>query len=201
MSGNVGRDTQDGGQSLAAGAELAAERERTKTRPAQSLLSPLFSARVLPWLVALAAALVLASVHVLQAFGWAPCELCLRQRVPYWIAGALALLAGIAAMPRFKLGPASMLLMACAALTFLIGAGLAVQHIGVEEHWWKSTCSAGGGTDIGAMLKAGPTPLVQCDEKRPFLFGLTLPVYNLFVSILLAAAAASLPLRALKRRA
>ena len=158
------------------------------------------SARVLPWLIAAAAALVLASVHVLERFGWPPCELCLRQRIPYWIGTALALGAGMAALPSLKLAPISMLLMAATAITFGVGAGLAVQHIGVEQHWWKSACTASGSGQISDLLRDFGKPIVLCDEKRPFLFGLTLPVYNLLASIVLAAAAATIPARALMQQ-
>ncbi|MFZ1990666.1 MAG: disulfide bond formation protein B [Alphaproteobacteria bacterium] len=158
--------------------------------------------RALPWVIAAVAAAVLATAHILEAFGWIPCELCLEQRIPYWIGSGIALAAAIAALPRLNLGLISSLLMAAAAITFVVGAGLAIQHIGVEQHWWKSTCSGGGKASIADLLASvGKRPIVPCDEKRPFLFGLTLTNYNLLISIALAALAASIPLRQLKGRA
>ena len=41
---------------------------------------------------------------------------------------------------------------------------------------------------VGDMMNSiANTPIVQCNEKRPFLFGLTLATYNLIVSLGLAA--------------
>ena len=164
----------------------------------QGAMSP----RALPWIIAGVAAGVLATAHILEAYGWIPCELCLEQRIPYWIGTGIALAAAIAALPRLNLALISSLLMVATAITFIVGAGLAIQHIGVEEHWWKSTCSGGGQVSIADLLaRVGKRPIVPCDEKRPFLFGLTLTNYNLLISIALAALAASIPLRQLKGRA
>lgn len=161
------------------------------------------SPRILPWIIAAAAAAILATVHILEAYGWVPCELCLQQRIPYWIGIGIALAAAIAALPRLNLAIISSLLMAAAAITFLVGVGLAVQHIGVEQHWWKSTCSGGGGKQSIADLLAsvGKRPIVPCDERRPFLFGLTLTNYNLIISAALAALAASVPFRQIRGQA
>lgn len=174
-------------------------RRMSKLEPAMRwVLSP----RILPWIIAAAAAAILATVHILEAYGWVPCELCLRQRIPYWIAAAIALAAAVVALPRFNLPVVSSLLMAAAALVFIVGIGLAVQHLGVEQHWWKSTCSGGGKQSIADMLASiGKKPIVPCDEKRPFLFGLTLTNYNLILSAILAALAASVPLRQLRGQA
>jgi len=154
--------------------------------------------RILPWVIAGAAALVLGFAHLLEAFGWPPCDLCLRQRVPYWVGIALALTGGLATLPRFKLASFAPLLMIGVALTFLVGMGLAVQHIGVEQHWWKSACSVGGGTGRieDLMNNLGGASIIACDQTRPFLFGLSLAIYNLLICAGLAALAASIPWRA-----
>ena len=154
------------------------------------------SQRNLPWLIAGLAILILASAHILEAFGWPPCELCLRQRIPYWVGIVIAVAAGVAVLPPIGRPRLSVILMAGAALTFAIGVGLAVQHLGVEQGWWKSDCSTGSGS-IEDMLKS-VGPVVRCDEKRPFLFGLTLATYNIFISAALAALSAIAPLRAFR---
>ena len=162
----------------------------------QGMLRGAMSPRTLPWIIAAIAAVVLATAHILEAFGWIPCELCLQQRIPYWIGSSIALAGAIAALPRLNLSLVSSLLMAGAAITFAVGVGLAINHLGVEEHWWKSTCSGGGKASIADLLASvGKKPIVPCDEKKPFLFGLTLTNYNLLISIALAVLAASIPLR------
>jgi len=167
----------------------------------EQLMQQILSARILPWLIAAAAAAVLAAVHILEAHGWTPCQLCLEQRIPYWVGASVALTAAIAAVPRFNLMFVSSLLMALAAASFLVGIGLAIQHMGVEQHWWRSTCSGGGTKSIADMLASiGKKPIVACDEKRPFLFGLTLTNYNLIVSAILTVLAASIPVRKIAGR-
>ena len=167
----------------------------------QRVLQGAMSPRALPWIIAAVATAVLATAHILEAFGWIPCELCLEQRIPYWIGSGIALAAAVTALPRLNLASVSSLLMTAAAITFVVGAGLAVQHIGVEEHWWKSTCGGGGKTSIAELLASvGKRPIVPCDEKRPFLFGLTLTNFNLLISVALAALAASIPFRHVKGR-
>jgi len=164
----------------------------------QTALSP----RTLPWIIAVLAAAVLTTAHILEGFGWYPCELCLEQRVPYWIGTGIALAAAVAALPRVNLPLISSLLMGATALTFVVGMGLAIQHLGVEQHWWKSTCAGGGGkSSIADLLSnVGKKPIVPCDEKRPFLFGLTLTNYNLLISAALAFLAASIPWRQMRSR-
>jgi disulfide bond formation protein DsbB len=71
--------------------------------------------------------------------GLVPCALCLTQRIPYWVAiGLSAAAAGSwalagTAMTRLRQG-----LLALCALAFAAGAGVAVYHVGVEQHWWSA---------------------------------------------------------------
>ena len=45
-----------------------------------------------PFIALLASALMLAVAHAFESFGgYMPCQLCLRQREVYWVAGSLAL--------------------------------------------------------------------------------------------------------------
>jgi disulfide bond formation protein DsbB len=150
-----------------------------------------------PWLVAAGCALVLALAHTLQAFGMLPCELCLKQREPYWAAIPLATAAAL--LPFWRKAPPLIapLLMAAAAATLLYGAGRAVQHVGVIAHWWHGACSAGGPLSIDdVMAGRGGAPLVACDTA-PKIFGISLPIYNFAAALALAGFAALVPARAL----
>lgn len=160
-------------------------------------------------LITALAALVLATAHGSERFaGLVPCELCLRQRVPYWTAIAIGL-AGLGAAhlplglaPRLRSGLVRAA-HAGLAVTFLVSAGLAVQHIGVEEGLWRSSCGGAAGASIDDLLGGlGDKPIVPCDKKQPFLFGLTMAPYNFLASVALAAfasAALALDLRGKKR--
>ncbi|HKW54135.1 MAG TPA: disulfide bond formation protein B [Stellaceae bacterium] len=117
--------------------------------------------------------------------GLQPCELCLYQRWPYYamiVLSALALAAG-------RLG-LSAAVTGVAALAFLVGAGLAFYHVGVEQHWFAGpgACtgtSAGSGSieDFRKQLMAQQP--VRCDEPQWTLFGVSLAGWNLLASLAL----------------
>lgn len=145
-----------------------------------------------PFLVALAAAAVLAAAYIAEyGFGLRPCTLCLWQRYPYMAAVALGLLGAVlAGRPGLRRG-----LLALAALAFLAAAGLAAFHVGVEQGWWPGLpgCSAPairqGMTvaELRAVLEAR-AQVVPCDTPAWTFLGLSLAAYNLLVATVLAAA-------------
>lgn len=135
------------------------------------------------FLAAMGSASLLAGAFAFQAFGYAPCHLCLLQRWPH----AAAILIGILALLfRGRLLP---LLGAAAALTT---AGLGLYHTGVERHWWQgpTTCTSGSidGVDPEALLEQIlAAPIVRCDEVAWQLMGLSMASWNALVSLLLVA--------------
>ncbi len=146
--------------------------------------------RLIPAAIIAASAAVLTTAFVAEHIGGVrPCVLCIYQRYPYAIAIALAALA-LAAAGRGR--AASVLVGTCGA-TFLAGAGLALYHVGVEQHWIAATTSCGGDITSPATveeLRAAilAAPLVRCDEVPWSLFGVSLAGYNAAVSLALAAA-------------
>ena len=81
-------------------------------------------------------AAMLAAAHAFQTFGGlAPCELCLKQRTVYWVAGAFAAIAMVVVRlpggPRFREASCWLL-----ALIFLASVGVAGYHAGVEWKFW-----------------------------------------------------------------
>lgn len=144
----------------------------------------------LPLLLSLASAAIVGTALIFEhGFGYAPCELCLYQRVPYYLGLALFL-------PPLLLGwravrPVLML----AVLLFAGGAAVAGFHVGVEQGWWQgpSTCSAGVGAlpeDPEAALEAIMTAqLVRCDEIAWSLLGLSMAGWNMLLALGLAGLA------------
>ncbi|HLJ62997.1 MAG TPA: disulfide bond formation protein B [Stellaceae bacterium] len=120
--------------------------------------------------------------------GLQPCELCELQRLPYYAVIALAILA----LWRPRLIPGFGLL---AGLIFLVSAGLAFYHLGVEQHWFPgpSACTASGTAASIAELRAQilASRSVRCDEPQWALFGISLAGWNVLASLLLAGAAFS----------
>ena len=128
---------------------------------------------MLPMLVfaALAAAAPIFARASEGIWGIAPCELCLWQRWPYWVAAALALAAALWPPGRRGLGR----LAVAAVLASGIVAGF---HVGVEQGWWPSPLpgcqvprTAGGSVDD--MLRAlSAAPSKPCDAPTYLVPGL-----------------------------
>jgi disulfide bond formation protein DsbB len=110
-----------------------------------------------------------------------PCILCLYQRVPFVVTALLAVLA-------LRLNKSSSLIplvVILCGLIYLIGAGIAVYHVGVEQHWWISGCS--GALADSVTLDQLRASLMQkaekaCDDIDWTLFGISMATYNVFFS-------------------
>lgn len=102
--------------------------------------------------------------------GYAPCKLCLEQRVPYYIGLPLALLALILIATGRARALAMLLLLAVAAV-FLYGAGLGIYQSGAEWGFWAGPADCGGGAAIpssaAGMLNAlQSTRVVSCTGSK-----------------------------------
>jgi disulfide bond formation protein DsbB len=144
----------------------------------------------------LMAAILVASVGVLAAaligehvFGLEPCELCLYQRVPFVVTGALAGLGLILSLR----GKAGTWPVAACAVVFFASAGLAFYHVGVEQHWWASVTACGGDLSSGLSIEElqkqlSAPPRKPCDQVDWTFLGLSLAGYNVIASLILAVA-------------
>ena len=131
---------------------------------------------------ALGSAALLGGAFVFQFLGYAPCKMCIWQRYPHAIAGALGLIAFF--VPQRIL----LWLGALAALTTACIGGF---HAGVEQGWWQgpTTCSAApiGNLDTDALFdQIMSAPLVRCDEIAWQLAGLSMAGWNMVISLGLA---------------
>ena len=102
----------------------------------------------------------------------------LHEAVPAIVAGALA---ALALLPRVG-ERARRLLLVVAGLAFLVNAGVAVYHVGVEQKWWVSGCvptedAAVQVTDLAAMM-AKPVE-ARCDEPAWEFHGITMAAMNI----------------------
>jgi disulfide bond formation protein DsbB len=130
---------------------------------------------------------VLAAVLLSQYWGGLdPCELCLLERWPWWIALAIAAAAWLIG-DRLALPIPAILL----AIVFLTGTGIAFYHVGVEQHWFAgpTACTAGGAAansvDALRAQLLGKQP-VMCDQVQWSLFGISLAGWNLLASLAMA---------------
>jgi disulfide bond formation protein DsbB len=144
--------------------------------------------RAFAGVVLIASAVVLGAALLSQYWGGlAPCELCLLQRWPWRAAILVSLIALVfgsrAAQPWVSLGLAAV---------FVIGAGLAFYHVGVEQKWFAGpaacTASQGAATTIEEMKRQimGTAP-VLCDKVQWSLFGVSLAGWNFLASLGMAA--------------
>src|SRR5262249_36534112 len=89
------------------------------------------------------AATILGAYYFQYVLHYVPCELCLQQRIPYYVGIPLAIAVALAALfnaPRpLVIGGLALLVIA-----MLIGAGLGAYHAGVEWHLWEGPRDCGG---------------------------------------------------------
>lgn len=133
------------------------------------------SVRAAALFAVIAAALALGIAVASERWGGlVPCALCLLERWPYRVAIGLGLLALV--LPRL-VGRA---LLGLVVVAMLAGAGLAVVHVGVEQHAWPSPlpeCAApqlGGGTIAERLAEMPARPGKPCDDPTYLLPGLPL---------------------------
>ncbi|MDQ0447240.1 disulfide bond formation protein B [Methylobacterium aerolatum] len=147
------------------------------------------------WL-AIAAALTVGAALVLQyVYGYVPCKLCLTERLPYYAAVPLGLIALVA--PAW----AARLALGLAALALLYGAGVGVYHAGAEWGFWPgpTDCGGGAGANPAAMgdflnsLQA--TRVVDCSTAALRVAGVSLAGWSALVSFGLSSLAGTAALR------
>lgn len=133
---------------------------------------------------------MMAGVFIFQyGFGYQPCELCLLQRIPWWVAmgiGSLTILLS-------RRTALAALLPIAGVATLVTGATIAAYHAGVEYKWWEgpTACTGSLPTDLDALKKAiMEAPIVRCDEVQWSLFGISMAGYNFIISTMGAIALA-----------
>lgn len=132
---------------------------------------------------------MLAAAYVLQyGFGYAPCEMCLWQRGPYWVVFSAGLFLLLVyrdnARSRTFLRAALLIML----LAFLTNTILGTFHFGVEQRWWEgfTGCASSGGSsgsldDLKATIM--DAPIVRCDEPALTILGLSLSGWNAVASL------------------
>ena len=143
--------------------------------------------------IALVAFVTIAVAWGFQWTGYSPCELCLKERLPYYAGVPLALLvAWIAWSGREGVVPAGFVAL---ALIFAAGAALGIYHTGVEWKFWPGPTSCTGSLDHPAAVsdflhQLQTTQVVRCDAPALHVAGLSLAAWNVLVCTGLFAAAA-----------
>jgi disulfide bond formation protein DsbB len=148
------------------------------------------SPNTIPGFILLVTVAILSAAYSAQYIGGLrPCILCLYERVPWFITGALML---VTILMQFS-GPARRSILLVAALVMLAGAGLGGYHVGVEQEIFQppATCSATTTpstlNELKALLETTMPP--RCDEIPWQLFGISMAGYNALASLAMGLAA------------
>jgi disulfide bond formation protein DsbB len=142
------------------------------------------------FLLGASAGSLLAAFFFQYVVGLQPCVLCIWQRWPYAVVIALSIASLAVTTDAHKLRAA---LLALSGVALLVGGGVAVFHVGVEQHWWTGTsgCGVTATADSIDALRAQimAAPVVRCDQVAWSLFGISMAGYNILISLVLAAVA------------
>jgi len=145
------------------------------------------------------AVLTIAGAWAFELSGYAPCKLCLQQRMPYYAGIPVAMTAIAIARREPLIARAGLSLI---AILFGASAALAGYHAGVEWGWWPgpqdcAARSAGAGpaivTDFLKDLHAAK--VVNCSEAALRIAGLSLAGWNVILSCAIAGLAGAAALR------
>ena len=131
-------------------------------------------------LILMVATATILGAWIFEYFGYAPCELCLKQRWAYYAAILLSFGLAWGARSSPQVMRFGLLVLA------LIWAGsviFGVYHSGVEWKWWPgpTTCTGTGGLSIG--LPDLTKPVVMCDTPAIRILGLSLAGWNALISL------------------
>jgi len=137
--------------------------------------------------ISLAGSIVaLASAYISQyGFGLVPCELCLAQRIPYFLVIALSLLCF-----SFASYPKTVFYLIVIAL--LTGSGIAFYHAGVEKHLFQgpTACTSTASEQQTSLQdlrnRILHAPVIACDQPQWEFYGVTMAALNCLYSLVLA---------------
>ena len=128
----------------------------------------------------------IAGAFAFQAAGIAPCELCLKERLPYYLGMAVGA-ATLAVAWRGSRG-ATRVGFALLALLFLFSAGFGAWHAGIEWGFWAGPTDCTGSLERASsnadfLHQLQTVRVVRCDAVAIRILGLSLAGWNAIVSL------------------
>jgi disulfide bond formation protein DsbB len=137
-------------------------------------------------------AIVIGSALALEhMWGYVPCELCLKERIPYYVGIPAAILAIVSAAMRMPVG-VTRIFLGIAVIAMLVGTGLSIYHAGVEWKFWEgpSSCTS----SIDSIAKSSKDLLSDlsnqhgpsCSDAALRIAGLSLAGWNVVATLVLA---------------
>ena len=126
----------------------------------------------------------IAGAWIFEYLGYAPCPLCLKQRLLYYAGIPLALAVAAIAPASPRTARAGLVLI---GLLWIGSAVFGAYHAGVEWKFWP-----GPNTCVGSLTGILPDlskPVVACDQAAIRIFGLSLAGGNAVISLAMAGIA------------
>ena len=115
--------------------------------------------------------------------GHQPCNLCVYERIPYFLAILIVLI-------NYKYNKLEKYLILSLAIIFLIATILSLYHLGIEQGFIQESllCDLENGANIvdkDEILKQLQQKSISCKDVTFKIFGLSLTNYNIIISLLL----------------
>ncbi len=115
--------------------------------------------------------------------GHQPCNLCVYERIPYFLAILIVLI-------NYKYNNLEKYLILLLAIIFLVATILSLYHLGIEQGFIKESllCDLEKGANIldkDEILKQLQQKNISCKDVTFQIFGLSLTNYNIIISLLL----------------
>ena len=120
-------------------------------------------------------------------FGHQPCNLCILERIPYFLAIIVILL-------NYKFIEFEKFFILFLTIIFLFGTALSLYHLGIEQGFIQESlvCDLKSGLNLLSkeeILKQLQEKSVNCKDVTFKIFGLSLTSYNVLISLLITIGA------------
>ena len=146
------------------------------------------SKKLLIKLIFLVSIIALVSAFFIEyILGHQPCNLCVLERIPYFLAIIIVLL-------NFKLIQYERLFILLLTIIFLVGTILSLYHLGIEQGYIQESlvCDLKNGSNLLSkeeILKQLQEKSVSCKDVTFKIFGLSLTSYNIIISLIITISA------------
>jgi disulfide bond formation protein DsbB len=127
---------------------------------------------------------LIAAYFIQHILGYEPCNLCLVERIPYFVAVILISLF-------FFLNKYEKLISLIAGLFFIFGAIISFYHFGIEQGFFSESlvCDLGksnAATSTQDLLKQLEKKTISCKVVAFKILGLSLATFNTIISLILS---------------
>ena len=127
---------------------------------------------------------LISAYFIEYVLGYQPCNLCLYERVPYFLAILILLV-------NFKYTKLEKHFIFFLIIIFFIATLLSLYHLGIEQGLIEESllCNLEKGTNIidkNEILKQLQQKIISCKDVTFKIFGLSLTSYNILMSLLIS---------------